>query len=287
MAKTIEQIRKYLDKARQVEAYTNTLALEYKRKVEEETRKIEDNPDLSGEGKYKAKNAMKQRLGIELLQDAYRLKQLYRAELTKARQAADEIVYKKPSAPDKTRLERFSDELKALKTELMLTSRGDTAQQKLKAFIDKHINGPQDRFFANMLREEFQELAAPILEISGENREKLRGQLRELFERLDSSTLTDEARSARGVLDLTTSMLERDKIFSLIASDSMSAAVGPEFSRFLNEPEKFFEDKPELRPEDYVDPEMEKEKAEKARDEMWENLGKILKEKAARGELNL
>lgn len=255
MAKTIQKVREHIDKARIAESITTSEALERKRKVQAEMSEIMRNRDLSEIGRANAVSTLKQKHGIEFLQDAYQLKQIYMAELRKAKEGADSIVYAKPKKPNAVMLERFEDELKALKTELMLTTRADTAKQKVEAFIHKHVKTADDRFFAFRVRDEFQTIATPILETAGIESAKYRSILGEMFERLDQISLTDDAREARQILDLADSMMERGTLYSGLVIESMTDTLGGEYASYLNKPEVFFEDKPELKPEDYVHPE--------------------------------
>lgn len=255
MAKTIQQIREHIDKARLAESLTTSEALERKRKVQAEMGEIMRNRDLSEIGRANAVSTLKQKHGIEFLQDAYKLKQIYMAELKKAREGADAIVYAKAKKPDAVKIERFEEELKALKTELMLTTRAETAKQKVEAFIQKHAKTADDRYFALRVRDGFQQIAAPILESAGTESAKYRAILGEMFERLDQASLSDDAREARQILDLADAMMERGTLFSGLVVESMTETLGREYASFLNNPEKFFADKPELKPEDYVHPE--------------------------------
>ncbi|QQE73156.1 hypothetical protein KDJ56_14630 [Brevibacillus composti] len=255
MAKTIQQIRSHIDKARIAESLTASEALERKRKVQAEMGEIMRNRELSEIGRTKAVAALKQKHGIEFLQDAYKLKQVYMEELRKAKEGADAIVYAKAKKPDAVKLERFEDELKALKTELMLTSRAETAKQKVEAFIQKHVKSADDRYFAFRVRDEFQQIASPILESAGTESAKYRAILGDMFERLDQISLSDDAREARQILDLADSMIERGSLFSGLVVESMTETLGREYASYLNKPEEFFADKPDLKPDDYVHPE--------------------------------
>lgn len=255
MAKTIQKVREHIDKARIAESITTSEALERKRKVQAEMSEIMRNRDLSEIGRSNAVSTLKQKHGIEFLQDAYQLKQIYMAELRKAKEGADAIVYAKPKKPNAVMLERFEDELKALKTELMLTTRADMAKQKVEAFIHKHVKTADDRFFAFRVRDEFQTIAAPILETAGTESAKYRAILGEMFERLDQISLSDEAKEARQILDLADAMMERGTLFSGLVIESMTDTLGGEYAKYLNKPEEFFEDKPELKPENYTHPE--------------------------------
>ncbi|MBW5466275.1 hypothetical protein GPJ61_00105 [Brevibacillus formosus] len=255
MAKTIEQIRTHIDKARVAESLTTSEALERKRKVQAEINEIMRNRDLSDIGRASAIDKLKQQQGVEFLQDAYQLKQIYTAELRKAKDGADAIIYAKPRKPDPVKLERFEDELKALKTTLMLTNRADSAKQKVQDFIAKHVKSPDDRYLALKVREEFAQIAAPILETAGPDQAKVRAQLGDMFEGLERSTLSEEVQEAKQIFELADAMIARNSLFSGLVIESMTETLGREYAGFLNTPEVFFEDKEDLKPEDYVHPE--------------------------------
>lgn len=293
MGKTIEQIKKHIDNARVAESLTTSEALERKRKVQAEMSEIMRNRDLSDVGRANAVNRLKQKHGIEFLQDAYKLKQIYMAELKKAKEGAEAIVYAKAKKPDAVKIERFEDELKALKTELMLTTRADTAKQKVNAFIQKHVKAADDRYFAFRVRDDFQQIAAPILESAGTESAKYRAILGEMFERLDQISLSDDAREARQILDLAGGMMERGSLFSGLVIESMTDTLGREYASYLNKPEEFFADKPELKPEDYVHPEdtpqakaaraaeEEREKDQREFAERWRSISRTIEQMKA------
>lgn len=289
MGKSIEQVRQYFERARSMMELATKKAVERKRALQEEIRQVKADERLSGKGREEKIAEIKVKHGIEMLQEAYLLKQMYQAELRKARDGADAIVYAKPKKPDSVKLERFEDALKALKTELMLTTRTQDAKQKLDAFINQHIKGPEDRFFALRLRDEFQAIAESVLGAARTNREdveSLRARLREVYEALDTQTLSEAELEARQILEAAESSMDRS-VYTQMVKDGMAEMLGRGVTKHLDNPEKFFEEHPEFKPADYVDPEIEKEKAEKARDDMWSRLDAILDEKIARGELNL
>ncbi|MED1802915.1 hypothetical protein [Brevibacillus porteri] len=255
MPKTIQQVREHIEKARIVESMTSTEALERKRKFQDDMAEISRNRDLSDIGRENAVSKLKLQHGVEFLQDAYQLKQIYMAELRKAREGADAIVYAKPRKPDPVKLERFEDELKALKTTLMLTGRADDAKRKVEEFVTKYVKSPDDRYLALKVREDFAQIAAPILETAGVDKAKVRVQLSEIFEGLEQRTLSEEVQEAVQIIGLADSMIERNSLFPSLVTESMTTTLGREYAGFLNTPEVFFEDKEALKPEDYVHPE--------------------------------
>jgi hypothetical protein len=284
---TIQKIKSYIDNARNYEQASNGVALKYHQDFHILKRQIEQNTDLSQEGQSKAVEAARKEMGLKLMKDAYTTKQLYLNELKKAQRLADSTAYKKPKVVDPVKLERFTNDLNALKTEVMLTGRVQTAQAKIQALVDRYIKSPDDRQLAEILRGEFAELSSHILNVAGQDREKVRMQLAETFDRLESDFTPQEVKDARNLLDLTNRMIERGKVFSLTATQSMTATFGREVGDNLNTPEKYFETRPEEKPADPVDPELKKAEKETEWERMMTNMHQILQEKIESGELKL
>ncbi|WHY73447.1 hypothetical protein [Fictibacillus enclensis] len=282
--------RAYYEEAREIQGLTTQLIREYQTVIRPELSKINQDQNLTEVGKKAKADALKKEYGIKILQNAQTMKEKHSANLIKARKAAEKTIHTTHKKPDAETVSRFEKAFKALKTELMLTPRADTAQRKLNEFMAK----VKDPWIAEQIRSDFADVAGPILNAAGSSRAKYQLELAAAFEKLDADHATPEIVEAREVLHYVEHAEQSNGLFSgFIEADAVKEMVGHEYASYLNKPEEFFaqEEYKEAKPAEHVDPELDLERriAEgvKKGNELNAKLDLITKQKIQSGELKL
>ncbi|NJJ38397.1 hypothetical protein [Paenibacillus apii] len=260
-----QKAKSSLTRAREIEQTSATVMLGFKRTLRDELAKIEVDRRLTEEGKQEAKADVKRKHAIEFLQKSHTMRQEYVANVQKAIREAEKVIYAPIKKPDATKLDRFEDAFKSLKTELLFATSQRTAYEKLRSFTEK-IDDP---YLAKRVRDDFAELTTTIISIPGDGTYtkgvgaaaatmSARQELGDMYDSLLKPFESDDLRGARDVLD-TAQMLEEDPRVhrSYIVRDAAQESFGTEYSRYINDTESFFNLNPELRPEPFVDEEGE------------------------------
>ncbi|WP_342437820.1 hypothetical protein NSS79_34105 [Paenibacillus sp. FSL L8-0436] len=255
-----------LERVREIEQSSAGIMLSAKRALSAELSKIEMDRRLTTEGQQEAKAAAKQKHAIEFLQKSHTMRQEYAANLKKAVREAEKVIYTPPRKPDATKLGRFEDAFRTLKTELMFATSQRAAYDKLREFTGK-IDDP---YIANRVREDFAELTTKVLAIPGDGsfvkgtgaatvNTNARTELGGLYDGLLKPFESDDLKGARDVLE-TAQMLEEDgkvhRSYTII--DAAEEAFGMEYSRYINDTDAFFAAHPEHTPAPFVDTEGER-----------------------------
>ncbi|MEC0167481.1 hypothetical protein [Paenibacillus graminis] len=255
-----------LQKARDIEQSSASVMLAAKRALAAETSKIEEDRRLTPEGKYEAKQEAKKRHAIEFLQKSHTMRQEYVANVKKAIREAEKVIYTPPRKPDATKLGRFEDAFKTLKTELMFATSQRSAYDKLRAFTDK----VDDPYLANRVREDFAELTTKILAIPGDGNfvkgvgaasvtTSARTELGGLYEGLLKPFESDDLKGARDVLETAQMLAEAPRVHRSVAvNDAARDSFGAEYARHINDTDAFFAENPEHAPAPFVDTESER-----------------------------
>ncbi|HET7579769.1 MAG TPA: hypothetical protein VFK33_10845 [Bacillales bacterium] len=241
--------KEYLQKAREISGNTAKEYREWAEKVQAEISKANVDTDLSSQGREKKVAELKQKYGVELMQSAHRAKDQYQTWLKRAQREADKVANAKPKKPDAAKVERFSDGFKRLKTELMLATRPESAEQKLRDFVAS-IDEP---YFANEVADQFAELVPHVTNIAGNDANRYRLKLAGMYEDLQRNHVSDDVKEAREVLEASNHALGNPKIFAPLVEENVSEMLGGEYGRQVNEPETFFESNADLKPEPYRD----------------------------------
>lgn len=248
----IEKVRQHFQKAREIEFDSTRFYREFQDSVRQEIAEIRQDRDLSEQGKFRKTEELKKKRGLEFLQKAHVRKQEYLAELAKAQKEADAVVFAALKKPDQTKLERFEKDLRALRTELLLTHRADLAFRKLDEFV-KRID---DAYLADMVREQFQDLAMPIISVAGGGEAaKYRLQLAQTFDKLKSDFEPEAVKEARQILEMSKSSSESARLFNPIVEEKAVELFGREHGLFVNRTDEYFAKNEHEKPADYVDPE--------------------------------
>jgi hypothetical protein len=245
-----------IERAREIEQSSAGMMLAAKRALTTELSKIETDRRLTDEGKREAAAAAKQKHAIEFLQKSHIMRQEHVANVKKAIREAEKVIYTPPRKPDATKLGRFEDAFKALKTDLMFATSQRSAYDKLREFTGKL----DDPYLANRVREDFAELTTKILAIPG-NGNFVRGtgaasvttnartELGGLYDGLLKPFESDDLRGARDVLETAQQTGEEGKVHnSLIIMAAAKEAFGTDYSRYMNDTDSFFAAHPEHTP---------------------------------------
>lgn len=252
-----------IERMREIEQSSAGIMLSARRALNAELSKIEADRRLTEEGKQEAKTAAKQKHAIEFLQQSHTMRQEYNANLKKAVREAEKVIYTPPRKPDATKLGRFEDAFKSLKTELMFASSQRAAYDKLREFTGK-IDDP---YIANRVREDFADLTTKILAIPGDGSFQkgtgaasvtttARTELGGMYEGLLKPFESDDFKGARDVLE-TAQMLEEDPRVhrAYVVIDAAQESFGTEYARHINDTDSFFAAHPEHTPAPFVDTE--------------------------------
>lgn len=255
-----------LERAREIEQSSSRVMLDFKSAVTADLAKIEADRRLTDEGKTEAKAEVKQKHAIEFLQKTHNMKQEYIANVKKAVREAEKVIYTPPRKPDATKLGRFEDAFKTLKTELLFATSQRAAYDKLREFTAK-IDDP---YLANRVKGDFAELTTTILALpGGESFTKgtggatvttnMRHELGGLYDGLLKPFESDDLKGARDVLETAQMLAEDPRVHrGYIVHDAAKSTFGDEFGRYINDTDSFFAAHPEHMPEPFVDPEGER-----------------------------
>ncbi|WP_342428432.1 hypothetical protein [Paenibacillus sp. FSL L8-0158] len=252
-----------LQRAREIEQSSTGMMLEYKRKLSAELSQIESDRRLTEEGKQEVKAEAKQNYAIEFLQKTHTMRQKYVANIKKTIQEAEKVIYTPPRKPDATKLGRFEDAFRSLKTELMFATSQKSAFDKLRGFIEKL----DDPYLAKLVRDDFAELTTKVLATPGDgNSQKgtgaaavttsVRRELGEMYDGLMRPFQSEDFRGASEVLEIAQMLVEDSRIHrSVIVNSAAEETFGADYARYINDTDSFFVKHPEYTPEPFVDEE--------------------------------
>ncbi|WJH30468.1 fibrillarin-like rRNA/tRNA 2'-O-methyltransferase [Paenibacillus sp. CC-CFT742] len=220
-------------KAHELKAANTGVYRQFNDKLREEMNAIKTNPDLSEEGRGKQLEALREKRGKELMQMAYKRHHEYKDLLSDARKNAEAVIYADIPKPDQTKIDRFNDAFRKVRTEIMLSRDGKSAAQKLTHFID----GVDDRYLHHKISESYGELSASILAL--DNSSTMRVSLSQQYDSLNASYESPDAGAARASLE-TANDMEESKFFLSIVEDSARDLLGVRYSSFINNTESYF-----------------------------------------------
>jgi hypothetical protein len=169
-----------------------------------------------------------------LFRDIQSTTKSYKDVLKQAAAAAEQIAHSSAPRPAQEQIDRFERRLSDVKTEILLSS-PETGSKALREFIGS-INDP---FFAMRVKDEYRELATPILSAAGSQAPKYKHELSGSFEQLKESALTPEARQAVELHQAAEDMLQ-SRIFPMIVQDRISQTFGWRIAAFINDPDALF-----------------------------------------------
>lgn len=217
---------------------------EFQDKVRSEISAIASDKELSAEGRFNRTAATKKKHGADLMKQAYTRRQQYLAHLKEAKAAAEVEIYAKIKKPDAATLERFEASFRKVKTELLLSMSPKTAAAKLTEFIAQ----VSDPYCANILHEQFADLAGPIIaQTPAAESAKIRHEMANTFEGLTSKFESDDMRAAREAIESINDM-ETSKFFIDLVRETATGELGREFGAYVNDTEAYFASHEDERP---------------------------------------
>ncbi|QOS80991.1 hypothetical protein JNUCC31_09025 [Paenibacillus sp. JNUCC31] len=212
-------------------------------KLREEINAIKGDRDLSEEGRANRIAKVRETRGKELLQMAYRRHREFKALLADARKNAEAVIYSDIPKPDQTKIERFDESFRKLRTELMLARDGKAAAQKLTQFIE----GVDERYFHHKISEAYADLSTSVLTL--DNSSGMRLALSQQYDNLNASYESPDAEAARNSLD-TANDMEQSQFFLKVVEDSVREGLGVRYSSFINNTESYYSYHEDERPAD-------------------------------------
>lgn len=217
---------------------------EFNDKVRGEISAVRSDRNLSAEGQAAKVSEIKEKRGKELLQEIYKRRHEFRQHLAEAKKHAESVIYAKISKPDATKLERFEEVFRVLKTEVMLAVNSKTAAAKLTQFI----GGIDDPYLAHKVSEQFGELSGSILAITApEEAMKMRHELSQHFSGLTAKYESPDATAARDTLE-TASAMDQSAFFIDPVRQSVNETLGVRYGSFINNTDDYFVANEDARP---------------------------------------
>ena len=235
--KALETMRKAVAlKKNSIKWYT-----ELQSAVRDEIKQIEQNNDYTISAKSRMINELKEKRGIEIMQQIAKRKQAYLRLLNQAKKQAEDTIYAKIKKPSDEQVERFNVDVKHVKTKLLLAKTGDEVKNILKSFIEKIEAAGEDRaYFATEFANQFDEIITTALNI--DSSDKMKHELKQMYERLYYELQTDDVKEAREVLDTVNELLKKPTLFVVgpLIEQNTNYLFGKLFTQYINEPEEFF-----------------------------------------------
>lgn len=201
--------------------------LDYSKLVEDQTKPIEDDIDLSPTGRIKKVKEAKMTMGAGFLELAKKLKDEYQRESVSAKVAAENILNQVPDAPSASLVQTFERKLASLKLDLKLGRTDSISLAQLKSFVEE-IDHP---YFAQKLIEEYYEIIGLF-----ENVSNLKPELSLLLASLRDKAKTDEQKHAEDVLQMIDSEFGRDLFTKGLVMDTLQDTFGHEIADYANQP---------------------------------------------------
>ncbi|GGG08695.1 hypothetical protein [Paenibacillus aceti] len=221
---------------------------EFNDAIRKEITAVKEDRNLSPEGQTNKVSEIKEKRGKELMQQVYKRRQEFRAHLSEARKHAEEVIYTKIPKPDATKIDRFDEALRVLKTEIMLTHNAKSAAAKLTAFIE----GIEEPYFAHKVSEQFGELAGSILAVEEPGElAKTRYALSQQFSGLTSKYESPEAGAARDSLETATA-LDQTAFFNEIVRGAVNDTLGTYYGSYINRTDDYFAAHEDERPKEEI-----------------------------------
>jgi hypothetical protein len=171
----------------------------------------------------------------QLFRDIQSTTKSYKEALSAAKKQAEDVIHAAAPAPDREIVDRFERRLADLRTEILITPTPERASERLRDFIA----GIDDPYFATRIRQEYAQLATPIIEAAGNNAARFKLELSGAFEQLKETALTPEARQAVELHENAEALLQ-SRIYPMIVQDRISGTFGWKVSALISDPDAFF-----------------------------------------------
>lgn len=229
----ITEIREHIEKAHEIrESATGN----YRKSLDSfRSGKALINRLFPGSGSKQANSVFDRKSRRELFREIQATTKSYRDALSAAKKQAEDLIHAAAPAPDSEIVDRFERRLADLRTELLLTASPETATQRLRSFIA----GIDNPYFANRIRQEYVQLAAPIIESAGSQAGRFKQELSGAFMALKEAALTPEARQAVELHESAEALLQ-SCIYPQIVKDTISQTLGWKAASFVDTPDYYF-----------------------------------------------
>jgi hypothetical protein len=225
-----------VNKLHEIKGSTTSIVATARDLYRQEVQKVEMDRDLSSEGKARKRAALQNRYGEAFIKSARQLREEYDKAAVKARVTAEMLMNEAPQKPSTTTLASFEREFNALKTDLMLESRPDTALQKLKAFADAQT----DAYLANQVLQDFPSIVGSVLDAAGTDRAKYKLALKHTLDDIRNKSMSDEQKQAQEIYEQMGNEFGRDLFLQNgIEYNAIKEAFGSQFAQYSNRPQHY------------------------------------------------
>ncbi|MEK5426961.1 hypothetical protein [Cytobacillus sp. FSL R7-0680] len=201
--------------------------LDYSKLVEDQTKPIEDDIDLSPTGKLKKVKEAKMAMGAGFLELAKKLKDEYQKESISAKVAAEDILNQVPNAPSDSSVKTFERNLASLKLDLKLGRSDSISLGRLKSFVGT-IDQP---YFAQRIVDDYSDIIGLFDGLAD-----IKPELSLLLESLRDKAKTDEQKHAEQVLQTIDNEYSRDLFTRGLVMDTLHDTFGHEVADYANQP---------------------------------------------------
>lgn len=214
---------------------TTTIATELKKAVDAEFKSIDSDPLYSPAGKMAERDVMRKHYGKMFIVEAKKLRDEYDKAVVQVKTRAEVLLNEDPPKPDAITLKSFQRGLDELKMDVMLSVDSAAAVRKIDDFASKQSNP----YFAKQIMTEFSGMASNI--IAGSNNSgQVKQKLRDTFDSVKNKAFTDEQKKAQEIAGYMEDKFGRNLFLpSSIEMSAIERSVGPEFTRFANNPHSF------------------------------------------------
>lgn len=226
--------KEYISKAMEVQNGSTAWYREQSEGLTAELSKIRNDRHLSEEGKAAKIAEFKGVKAMEILDAAHDRKREYLQHLADAKLHAKHTLKTAIKRPeDEDLVSEFAQEVKRLKTDLMLSTRYESSKAKLDALVGK-IDDP---FLAQVLADEFSNVVPSMLAIA-EVPGQAKLELSKIYESLQNDFLPNEAKAAREALSYIDAAEQGTKLFPEVAVTHANDLFGGA-GRYLNDEEAY------------------------------------------------
>ncbi|SFP99133.1 hypothetical protein [Salibacterium halotolerans] len=259
--KTLEDAKQHLMTAHEIKAGNMGFLAQLYKDGKQQIDQINGNTKLSEEGKQEEKKEFQAEFALHAFRQMHNRKEQHNVEVQKANRIARELAYQKPKKPRGYEVERFEQDYKRLKTEIMLEPNSNRAKEKLEKFIDTY----DDPYYRSVFQEDFAELTSSILSDAGQDTSKLKTELYKKFQDIEPS----EVKEARQLYEETNERMGEENFFlnPLMEKDSTLSQkakfrpiMGDDNVQFIDRTSEIFEAMPDEAPKPYVDEELDAQK---------------------------
>lgn len=209
---------------------------------------IDNDRDLSDEGRQKKKAAIREQMAKELVKFAASTKKNIQVELEAAKKDAYKLLDQKPVKPDERTMQEFEQLLHDLRVKLSLAAGAARAKQYFDEFMREQVK--DDAFKLSIVKERFPDIASPIMAKAAMTPDGASIQLglQSFYDGLQRKIWTEDQQEAARAIE-TIENLSQSTLFNSIVMNDIRNEFGPNYTFYVQHPEHFADtDKhPELK----------------------------------------